>query len=182
MPLRTVAVACFLCLVGGGAWAINKCVGEDGRISFQDAPCRGAGGAIEVRPASGFVRPAPVPASGASDAPAQGAAAAPAGVKGKKLSFEEWDRKTFLENRGIREANADIENHTTRCDARRRKLDAEIQRANNNLAGSVYAQSRATEMQALATECSGRLGELTNVRDRMEDELQRLREKERALK
>ena len=103
-------------------------------------------------------------------------------MKGKKLSFEEWDRKTFLENRGIREANADIENHNTRCDARRRKLDAEIQRANNNLAGSVYAQSRATEMQALATECSGRLGELTNVRDRMEDELQRLREKERALK
>lgn len=58
-----------------------------------------------------------------------------------------------------------------------------IQRANNNnFIGSVYAQSRATEMQALATECSGRLGELTNVRDRMEDELQRLREKERALK
>ena len=179
MPLRTVAVACFLCLVGGGAWAINKCVGEDGRVSFQDAPCRGAGGAIEVRPASGFARPAPVPASAASDA-APGAAAPAAGKK--KLSFEEWDRKTYLENRGIREANADIENHNARCDAMRRKLDAEKQRANNNLAGSVYAQSRATEMQALATECSSRLGELTNVRDRMEDELQRLREKERALK
>ena len=37
-------------------------------------------------------------------------------------------------------------------------------------------------MQAVATECSSRLDQLTNVRDRMEDELQRLREKERALK
>ena len=181
MLLRTVAVACLLGVVVDGAWAINKCVGEDGRISFQDAPCRGAGGAIEVRPASGFARPAPVPASGASDAAPQGAAA-PAAAKGKKLSFEEWDRKTYLENRGIREANADIENHNTRCDARRRKLEAEKQRANNNLAGSVYAQSRATEMQAVATECSSRLEQLTNVRDRMEDELQRLREKERASK
>ena len=170
------------------AWSVvvpgpsTNALARTGASRFKMRHAGGAGGAIEVRPASGFARPAPVPASGASDAPAQGAAAAPAGAKGKKLSFEEWDRKTFLENRGIREANADIENHNTRCDARRRKLDAEIQRANNNLAGSVYAQSRATEMQALATECSGRLGELTNVRDRMEDELQRLREKERASK
>lgn len=177
--LRTVAFACFLGMAGGGAWAINKCVGEDGRVSFQDAPCRGAGGAIDVRPASGFARPAPVTASAASDA-APGAAAPAAGKK--KLSFEEWDRKTYLENRGIREANADIENHNANCDARRRKLEAEKQRANNNLAGSVYAQSRATEMQAVATECSSRLAELTNVRDRMEDELRRLREKERASK
>lgn len=176
--LRTVAFACFFGMAGG-AWGINKCVGEDGRVSFQDAPCRGAGGAIEVRPASGFARPAPVPASAASDA-APGAAAPAAGKK--KLSFEEWDRKTYLENRGIREANADIENHNASCDARRRKLEAEKQRANNNLAGSVYAQSRATEMQAVATECSSRLAELTNVRDRMEDELRRLREKERASK
>ena len=175
MRLKMVAFACILGVVVDGAWAINKCVGDDGRTSFQDAPCLGVGGAIEVRPASGLAKPAPaaVPSDTAS---------APAAAKGRKLSFEEWDRKTFLENRGIREANADIENHNTRCDARRRKLDAEIQRANNNLAGSVYAQSRATEMQAVATECSSRLDQLTNVRDRMEDELQRLREKERASK
>ena len=40
MLLRTVAVACFFGLAGGGDWAINKCVGEDGRVSFQDAPGR----------------------------------------------------------------------------------------------------------------------------------------------
>ena len=51
MLLKTVAVACFFGLAGGGAWAINKCIGEDGRVSFQDAPCRGAGGAI-ASPAS----------------------------------------------------------------------------------------------------------------------------------
>ncbi len=175
--LRTVAFACLFGLAGGGAWAINKCVGEDGRVSFQDAPCRGAGGAIEVRPASGFARPAPAPS--ASDA-APGAAAPAAGKK--KLSFEEWDRKTYLENRGIREANADIENHNANCDARRRKLANEKRSYRDNLTGAVLANSDAKEMEALATECASRLGELTRVRDRMEDELQRLREKERASK
>ena len=30
-----------LCAVAhhGGAWAINQCVGPDGKVSFQDAPC-----------------------------------------------------------------------------------------------------------------------------------------------
>ena len=56
MVMRRAACAGVL-LVGvalaGPSWAVNKCVGADGRVSFQDAPCAGAGGAIVVRPASG---------------------------------------------------------------------------------------------------------------------------------
>lgn len=35
------------------AWAVYKCTGPDGKTVFQDAPCVGKGGQIEVRPASG---------------------------------------------------------------------------------------------------------------------------------
>lgn len=177
MRLKMVAFACILGFVVDGAWAINKCVGDDGRTSFQDAPCLGVGGAIEVRPASGLAKPAP--AAAASDA---AGAAAPAAAKGRKLSFEEWDRKTYLENRGIFEANADIDSHNARCDERRRALLEEKRNAQDSLTAAVLANTSATEVQALATECASRLQQLTTVRNRLEDELQRLREKERASK
>ena len=40
------------------AWAINKCTGLDGKVSFQDAPCAGKGEQVDVRPASGPARAA----------------------------------------------------------------------------------------------------------------------------
>ena len=175
MRLKMVAFACILGVVVDGAWAINKCVGDDGRTSFQDAPCLGVGGAIEVRPASGLAKPAQV-------AVPSDAASAPAAAKGRKLSFEEWDRKTYLENRGILEANADIDSHNARCDERRRALLEEKRNAQDSLTAAVLANTSATEVQALATECASRLQQLTTVRNRLEDELQRLREKERASK
>ena len=130
-----------------------------------------------MRPASGLAKHAP--AAAASDA---AGAAAPAAAKGRKLSFEEWDRKTYLENRGIFEANADIDSHNARCDERRRALLEEKRNAQDSLTVAVLANTSATEIQALATECASRLQQLTTVRNRLEDELQRLREKERASK
>ncbi|MBX9836009.1 MAG: DUF4124 domain-containing protein [Burkholderiaceae bacterium] len=41
-------------LLAAPAWAINKCTGTDGKVSFQDAPCAdGKGEALRIRPASG---------------------------------------------------------------------------------------------------------------------------------
>lgn len=181
MLVRTIALSCLLGGFVNGSWAINKCIGNDGRVSFQDAPCAGAGGAIDVRPASGFAKPAPAPAAAAASDAAPQAASAQA-PRGKKLSFEEWDRKTYLENRGIQEANADIDAHNARCDTRSRSLAIEKRSYKDNLTGAVLANSDASEMQALATECSSRLQQLTTTRNRLEDELHRLREKERASK
>lgn len=47
----TVVMA--LSMASTGVFAINKCVGPDGKVSFQDAPCAGRGEKINVRPASG---------------------------------------------------------------------------------------------------------------------------------
>jgi hypothetical protein len=52
MLLRTLALAA-AALAVSPAWAVNKCTGPDGQITFQDAPCAGKGETITVRPASG---------------------------------------------------------------------------------------------------------------------------------
>lgn len=53
MHIRILFAAALL--AASPAWAINKCKGPDGKISFQDAPCPGQGEKIDVRPASGGV-------------------------------------------------------------------------------------------------------------------------------
>ena len=56
---KLVLIALAVCLVAffvvlKNAWAINKCTGPDGKMSFQDAPCAdGKGEALRIRPASG---------------------------------------------------------------------------------------------------------------------------------
>lgn len=57
----TVSVAALVSLCAP-AWAMNKCTGADGKISFQDVPCPGKGEKIEVRPNSGLVFQTSVPA------------------------------------------------------------------------------------------------------------------------
>ena len=80
----TMACAALLLTVSAPAWALNKCVGPNGGVVFQDAPCAGQGGAITVNPASGngssgqtaasnsvtgaVVAPAAPPATGSSAA------------------------------------------------------------------------------------------------------------------
>lgn len=46
-------------LTGGNAWAVNKCVGADGRISFQDAPCAAGqtSSEVDVAPSSQGITP-----------------------------------------------------------------------------------------------------------------------------
>ncbi len=72
-------------LLAAPAWAVHKCTGIDGKVSFQDAPCTsGSSEQIDVRPATGPARavmpragttpvvlpPAPVPALPVPPAPA----------------------------------------------------------------------------------------------------------------
>ena len=53
-PLRLTSVcAALLLAVSAPAWALNKCVGPNGAVVFQDAPCAGQGGPVTVKPASG---------------------------------------------------------------------------------------------------------------------------------
>lgn len=146
------------------AWAINKCKGPDGRIVFQDAPCQGQGEKIEVKPASG-------PGS------ARAAAMNPALVlsEQKEGAFgANWQRRTYLENRGITDARSALERHQHACQAQQVELSSRKRLANNNVAGATWEQSISTEMQAAATLCDTRSRELRAQLESMERELREL--------
>ena len=74
------AVVVLATLLTVPAWAIHKCTGPDGKLTFQDAPCAGQGEKIEVRPASGPARmaaPAATPKTPASSGHLPAPATAP---------------------------------------------------------------------------------------------------------
>lgn len=55
--MKRAAILMAIALAAGPGWAINKCTDASGKVSFQDAPCAGKGGEINVRPASGRAKP-----------------------------------------------------------------------------------------------------------------------------
>ncbi len=80
-PLGVLMAALMVC---APSWAVNKCTGPDGKVSFQDAPCSGKGEALTVRPSGGSESAAPVapvvqpqPAQPPKEAAAQPAPQAP---------------------------------------------------------------------------------------------------------
>jgi hypothetical protein len=162
------ALLAALLLAASPAWAINKCKGPDGKVSFQDAPCTGQGEKIEVHPASGYAAPATAAAPGQK-------AAAPASQAQKEGVFgESWQRRTYLENRGVPDARAAIDNHQRQCDAKQAALAQQKRYTNNNLAGATLDQAISTEMQAAATLCDSRRRELRDQLTALEKELHEL--------
>ena len=74
--MKLTVLLCTL-LLAAPAWAVNKCTGPDGKVSFQDAPCAGKGEQLDVRPASGSARTAAPAAMHLAPAPTISAAAPP---------------------------------------------------------------------------------------------------------
>ena len=156
-------------LAAAPAWAINKCTGPDGKTVFQDAPCPGKGEQIIVRPASGSAPKAATAPSDATTAPA----ATP--TKKKEGAFGDcWQRRTYLENRGIPDAEAAVNAHRVSCEQKQAELRSRQSTANNNLAGATYLQALAAEMQAAATSCDARSRELNANLDSMKKDLREL--------
>ncbi|MDZ7864969.1 DUF4124 domain-containing protein [Acidovorax sp.] len=182
-----MATACLA--LAAPVWAINKCTGPDGKVSFQDAPCagNGKGEKVEVRLSSsgiGTAAAAPAaasPASGASAAaPAAGAASVPATAPAprKEGAFgETWRRKTDLEQRLVREARGALQTHRQRCAAEQRDRAARRTQARTNTAVAVSEQAITAEMQAAAAACELRARELQANVDALEKELRELSKK-----
>ena len=176
------------------AWAINKCTGPDGKVSFQDAPCAGGGKGekVEVRLSSsgiGTAAPAaaapPVasPASGASAAaPAASAPSTPATPAAttapaprKEGAFgETWRRKTDLEQRLIREARGALNAQTQRCTAEQTLMAARRTQARTSGVVATSEQALNSEMQAAAAACELRTRELRSNLEALEKELREL--------
>lgn len=150
------------------AFAINKCVGPDGKVSFQEHPCPGRGGAIEVKPASGMPPPpAPVPV-------ATPTSAAPAAKK-EGVFGETYRRKLDLESHLINSTRGELNGLLQSCDAQQRQLAAKKGQARNNLAGATWEQSISAEMQAAATTCDTKARDLRARLEGYEKELRELK-------
>lgn len=166
LRLGVLAVA----MASNHAWAVNKCTGADGKVVFQDAPCVGQGEVLHVRPASGPAKMAPATAGGSH--PATPAAAPQAKKEG--AFGDSWQRRTYLENRGIPDTTAALYSEKQACDKKLADLRSRQGSANNNLAGATFLQSLAAEMQATATMCDVRSRELTTELEAMKKELREL--------
>lgn len=59
--MKLLAITAALAALSAPAWAVNKCTGPDGKVSFQDAPCAGRGEAIKVWTSQGEAPPKPAP-------------------------------------------------------------------------------------------------------------------------
>lgn len=66
MKFILITAAAALSVLCTPAWAVNKCTGPDGTLTFQDAPCAGKGERIEVRPNAGLAFSKPLPAAESS--------------------------------------------------------------------------------------------------------------------
>lgn len=151
------------------AFAIIKCVGADGKTVFQDVPCAGQGQKIDVKPASGnATATSPLP-------PHAGLPSGAAGDKKEGAFGERWQRRTYLENRGVPDARTAISSHQAQCDSQQRSLAAKKGSATNNLAGATWEQSISAEMQAAATACDTRARELRKQLESLEKELRDLK-------
>ncbi|RYH41902.1 MAG: hypothetical protein EON54_17930 [Alcaligenaceae bacterium] len=172
MKAMRVLLAGSLIALAAPAWSITKCTGPDGKTVFQDVPCAGKSEQLVIRPASGHVEAPKQSKDGAASATN---APQPAPTTQKEGAFgASWQRRTYLENRGIADARAAVQTHQNRCDAQQRELAAKKLNANNNLAGATWEQSISSEMQAAATICDSRGRDLKSNLDSLEKELRDL--------
>ncbi|GKS96926.1 hypothetical protein [Acidovorax sp. SUPP2825] len=151
------------------AWSITKCTGPDGKTVFQDVPCAGKSEQLVIRPASGHGEAQKPRRDGGPSSSANAPLPQQEGAFGAS-----WQRRTFLENRGIADARSALQSHQSRCDAQQRELAAKKRNANNNLAGATWEQSISTEMQAAATVCDSKGRELKSTLESLEKELREL--------
>lgn len=175
LKLAWAALAAGL-LVCAPAWAqVYKCRAADGRMVFQQAPCAGGGGKVDVRPASGpGVAAAGGAAAGAAAAGVAGAAAGgqPQGqaqgqamteaqrIEARTQASLRQRRRRDLQEFVVPEARAAIEAHRQACQQRLAVLRDEQYRYVQNLYGKTHAAQMASEMAAEASQCEMKEREL----------------------
>lgn len=125
-------------LLHSSAWAINKCTGPGGKISFQDAPCIGQGDKIAVKPASGF-------ADSTAETTQTRTQSNLDTLQNERMRREKW----LVMN----DARKGLEDQRARCADEQKRIASTKSRSNNNLAGATRDVSISQEMTAAAMAC-----------------------------
>lgn len=187
MTLKTLsscALLLGLALAAGpaAAAAVHKCTGADGKISFQDAPCRGGKDeTLELRPASGPVPSSTAPAAtgggaGAGTSSGAGGQSEAQRIEGEVAKSQAERRKRELETVLIPNARRGIDNQLASCDAEQQRLQAKKATGRpqdpsgrpfeasprNAIAHAQWENSVSEEMSAAARNCATRTRMLTS--------------------
>lgn len=158
MRMLPIAVAL---LFSGNVHAVNKCIGADGKQVYQDAPCAGKGGPIDIRPASGWPSRARVEKND-SGAPTAGGAPLTAAERMEQQvdASKRERRRRELETVVLPNSAMAISRHHESCNRNIEGLRARKGLANNNLAGAQWETSISGEMAAVAARCDTRSRDL----------------------
>jgi len=156
---KTLLAAAALLALAAPAWALNKCTGPDGKVSFQDDPCEAAHKAesIDPHPASGAGVKQPAATNGAGKPMTEAErlnALSDASAKER--------RKRDLTDRLVPGARADVQNNRANCQRIQAELRADQYAYQQNLYGKTHAAQRASEMAASAAQCDTKDRELVN--------------------
>lgn len=125
-------------LLQSPAWAVNKCTGPGGGVSFQDAPCTGSGDKITVKPASGLANPTAETTQTRTRAQLET-------LQNERMRREKW----FAMN----DARKALDDQRTQCAEEQKQLAGTKNRSNNNLAGATRDVSISQAMTAAAMAC-----------------------------
>lgn len=153
------------------ALAINKCIGPNGRPVFQDAPCpEGRGGAIDVKPASGYGQTSHGPSAGGSasgDATSKSSSPQTEAqrIEAQIAQSQRQRRKQELEVLLVPAARGRVEQAMRDCESQLAALRSRKALANNNLAGATWENSISSEMIAVSTQCDTRTRTLQSELD-----------------
>jgi predicted RNase H-like nuclease (RuvC/YqgF family) len=138
---RTLIVAISICCIPYSASAeVFKCI-EDGKTVFQDKPCRGAGMAIAIKPASGSAQTAN------DSAPYE---ERPETRLKEHVRSMELERKRREIEYAIRANESEIQGYQSQMERELTSLQNKKGGAKNNLAGAKWEQSISMEMQTVS--------------------------------
>lgn len=137
------------------SWALYKCVGAGGSVSFQEQPCERAQAQTAIKPLVEAPRPGPANNSTAPQPSSPEDSGGRPSLQDQSRRAEA-ERLRFDAQYKLRDKSAEVQRHREFCDREQRAILANRARANNNLAGAMYEQSIATEAAAAATRCDTR--------------------------
>lgn len=157
--MKRVTFIAAVLVLATNAHAINRCIGPNGKAVFQDAPCAGQGGEIEVRPSTGAPPPPPPSNPAAKQKP-------DSSTELRRIELETYLVKNKRDQ--VNGANQDCQNQLAR-------LADSKKYASNNLAGAVYESSISSEMQSVATMCQSKTAQLRAELAELERELREIK-------
>jgi hypothetical protein len=164
-----IALSILVAVTASQAVAVNKCTGPDGKVSFQDAPCAGKGGAIDVRPASGSTTVQPATARAEVER-----------INASVAASAQARRVIELDALLIPRAHDAIAKHLNECAQKRRHLEGSKYAYQQNLYGKTHAAQKAAEIVQLSLDCERTERALGYELGMLQDERARLAKPESA--